>query len=107
MTIAQLVSVAPQRLVESVLLEGQLLGDEYLQTRGDLEDLHYMVVSDANNVMADDYQGLVDKCIEVKIYMMKICGVVGFEDARHIPMLERFRDDFPAIYATFECYAWS
>jgi hypothetical protein len=107
MTIEQLISIAPKRLVRALSLNTYEDQGNLLQTRGDIEELHAIITVDVENIMDEEYASQVDRAIETYETMMKLSSYIGYGEARCIPRLASFRRDYEALYATFECFAWS
>jgi hypothetical protein len=107
MTIEQLISIAPKRLVRALVLNTYEDQGNMLQTRGDIEELHTIIETDVENILEEGYESQIDRAIEIKELMMYLCNNLGYQEARFIPRLASFRKDYEALYATFECYAWS
>jgi len=107
MTIEQLISIAPKRLVRTLCLNTLEDQGNRLQTRGDIEELHAIITVDVQNIMDEGFTSQVDRAIEIYELMMSLCSLLSYGEARCIPRLKSFRKDYEALYATFECYAWS
>tara|TARA_R110000782_G_scaffold107898_2_gene196295 strand:+ start:1587 stop:1910 length:324 start_codon:yes stop_codon:yes gene_type:complete len=107
MTIEQLISIAPKRLVRALCLDTLEDQGNMLQTRGDIEELHAIITVDVENIMDEGYASQVDRAIETKELMMNLCSHLGYGEARCIPRLASFKRDYESLYSTFECYAWS
>ena len=108
MNVKQILSIIPQNFLDCLeddlndLNENNLM----LQTRGDLEEVYLIIREDIINLEKEGYRSQITEAIVVKDLMMKLCGIIGFEDARHLPRLKEFRNNYEALYATFEVYAW-
>lgn len=107
--VSKILTIIPQNLLDCLeddLGESAVGTNLMLQTRGDLQDIYLIIREDINNLEKEGYKSQVTEAIVIKDLMMRLSGTIGFEDARFLPRLAAFRNNYPELYKTFEVYAW-